>query len=144
MMNSLKYSLGVLKMSIVVTYNPETKRFTIDYLCKGITAICSASKVYFQVMKTTRRRRVEKRRKECKEKNLPEPRNTPMTGTEEILDTLVKDITKGSANLTHQGIRSIESKKSNQQLSRPLVMRGEVMCAVPVSYPPMSALCSLA
>jgi len=31
-------------------------------------------------------------RKECKEKNLPEP--TPMTRTEEILDTLIKGISK--------------------------------------------------
>jgi len=42
-------------------------------------------------MRTSRRQPVEKRRKECKEKNLPEPRNTPMTGTEEILDTLIKE-----------------------------------------------------
>jgi len=34
-------------------------------------------------MKTSRKT-VEKRRKECKEKNLTEPRNTPMTGTEDI------------------------------------------------------------
>jgi len=45
-------------------------------------------------MRTSRRQPVEKRRKECKEKNLPEPRNTPMTGTEEILDTLIKGISK--------------------------------------------------
>jgi len=45
-------------------------------------------------MRTSRRERVEKRRRECKEKNPPEPRNTPMTGTEEIFDTLIKDISK--------------------------------------------------
>ena len=79
-------------MSIKVTYNPDTKRFYMDCSRKGIATIRSASKVYYQLMKTSRKRRVEKRRKECEEKNLPEPRNTPMTGTEEILDTLVKDI----------------------------------------------------
>jgi len=94
MMHSLKYLLGVLKMSIVVTYNAKTKRFTIACSRKGITTILSASKVYFQVMRTSRRGQVEKRRKECKKKNLPEPRNTPMTRTEEILDTLIKDITR--------------------------------------------------
>jgi len=43
MRNSLKYLLRGLKMSIVVTYNPKTKRFTIDCSPKGITTICSAS-----------------------------------------------------------------------------------------------------
>jgi len=92
MKNRLKYYILILKMSINVTYNPDTKKFYLECSRKGITTIRSASKVYYQLMKTSRKRRVEKRRKECEEKNLPEPRDTPMTGTEEILDTLVKDI----------------------------------------------------
>jgi len=43
MRNSLKYLLRGLNMSIIVTSNPETKRFTIDCSHKGITTICSAS-----------------------------------------------------------------------------------------------------
>jgi hypothetical protein len=44
------------------------------------------------MMKNSRRRRIEKRTKECIEKGLPEPVNTNMTGTEAILDKLTKDI----------------------------------------------------
>jgi len=48
---------------------------------------------YFQMMRNSRKFRVEKRVKECIEKGLPEPVNTNLTGTEELLDTLVNNIT---------------------------------------------------
>ncbi len=79
--------------AIVVSYDQEQKRFIISCSRKGLITVRSASKVYFQMMKNSRRRRVEKRIKECMEKGLPEPVNTNLTGTEAILDTLVNDIT---------------------------------------------------
>jgi len=79
--------------AIVITYDPELRRFLISCSRKGITMIHSASKAYFQIMRNLRKCRVEKRMKECVEKGLPEPVNTNLTGTEELLDTLVNNIT---------------------------------------------------
>jgi len=45
------------------------------------------------MMRNSRKRRVEKRMKECIEKGLPEPVNTNLTGTAELIDTLVNNIT---------------------------------------------------
>jgi len=80
--------------TIIISYDPELKRFLLDCSCKCITTICSASKVYFQMMRNSRKRRVKKRMKECLEKGLSEPVNTNFRGTEELLDNLVNDITK--------------------------------------------------
>jgi len=80
--------------TIIITYDPESKRFLLDCSRKGITTICSASQVYFQMMRSSRKSRVKKRMKECLEKGLSEPVNTNFTGTEELLDNLVNDIMK--------------------------------------------------
>jgi len=80
--------------AIIITYDPKMKRLLISCLHKGITTIRSASKVYFQMMRNSRKCRAEKRIKECLEKGLFEPVNTNFTGTEELLDNLVNDITK--------------------------------------------------
>jgi len=53
--------------------------------------------------------------------------NTTLSGTPKLISSLTL---LGSASLTHPGIKSIESKKSNQLLSWLLVIRGKVFLPV--------------
>jgi len=66
--------------------------------------------------------------------------NIGSSGTPRLISSLTL---LGSASLTHRGIRSIELKKSNQQLSWLWVIRGEVILPPVVGRPPSALMATL-